>query len=52
MGVTGLTYPEMVITILPGDRITITDMTPPNRTPGPSLEPGDISNTRDGSELI
>lgn len=41
----------MITRILPGDRIAITDMTPPDRTPRPSLQPGDINNAGNGPEL-
>lgn len=41
----------MITWILPGDRITITDMTPAHRSTGPSLQPVDIYNAGDGPEL-
>ena len=40
----------MITRILPGDRIVLTDMTPPDRSTGPFLQPVDINNSGNGSE--
>jgi len=41
----------VITRILPGDGITITDMTPADRSSGSSLQPGEINNAGNGPEL-